>query len=65
MQKGLLPVTGGLLISSAVLLIRSTTLDWSLGLLTGAVTVLLMTTKVHPMLVLAGAAALGAVGVVG
>lgn len=64
-QKGLLPVTGGLLISSAVLLIQSTTLDWSLGLLTAVVTVLLMTTKVHPMLVLAGAAALGAVGVVG
>jgi chromate transporter len=64
-QKGLLPVTAGLLISSAVLLIRSTTLDWTLGLLTAAVTVLLLTTKVHPMLVLAGAAGLGAVGLVG
>ena len=64
-QKGLMPVTAGLLISSAALLIRSTTLDWSLGLLTAAVTVVLLTTKVHPMLVLGGAAALGAVGVVG
>jgi chromate transporter len=64
-QKGLLPVTAGLLISSAALLIQATTLDWSLGLLTAAVTVLLLTTKVHPMLVLGGAAALGAVGVVG
>ncbi|MSP00670.1 MAG: chromate transporter [Acetobacteraceae bacterium] len=64
-QNGLLPVTGGLLISSAALLIRSTTLDWSLGLLTAAATVLLLTTKVHPMPVLVGAAALGAVGVVG
>jgi chromate transporter len=64
-QKGLLPVTAGLLMSSAALLIRSTTLDWSLGLLTVAVTALLLTTKVHPMLVLGGAAALGAVGVVG
>ena len=64
-QKGLLPVTAGLLISSAILLIRATTLDWSLGLLTLAVTALLLTTKLHPMLVLGGAAALGAVGMVG
>jgi chromate transporter len=64
-QKGLLPVTAGLLLSSAALLIKATTLDWSLGLLTAAVTVLLLTTKVHPMLMLGGAAALGAVGVVG
>ena len=64
-QKGLLPVTAGLLISSAALLIKATALDWSLGLLTVAVAGLLLTTKVHPMLVLAGAAALGAVGVVG
>ncbi len=64
-QKGLLPVTAGLLLSSAALLINATTLDWTLGLLTLAVTVLLLTTKVHPMLVLGCAAALGAVGVVG
>lgn len=64
-QKGLLPVTAGLLLSSAALLIKATTLDLSLGLLTAGVTVLLLTTKVHPMLVLGGAAVLGAVGVVG
>jgi chromate transporter len=64
-QKGLLPVTAGLLISSAALLIQATTLDWGLGLLTIAVTVILLTTKVHPMLLLGAAAVLGAVGVVG
>jgi chromate transporter len=64
-QKGLLPVTAGLLISSAALLIQATTLDWGLGLLTVAVTVILLTTKVHPMLLLGAAAVLGAVGVVG
>jgi chromate transporter len=83
-QKGLLPVTAGLLISSAALLIKATTgasllieatathwpsvfltMDWTLGVLTLAVTALLMTTKVNPMLVLGGAAALGAVGVAG
>jgi chromate transporter len=64
-QKGLLPVTAGLLLSSAALLIKATALDWSLGLLTAVVTVLLLTTRINPMLVLGGAAALGAVGVVG
>lgn len=64
-QKGLMPVTAGLLISSAALLIRTTTLDWRLAVLSAAITVLLLTTKVHPLLVLGGAAALGAVGVVG
>ena len=64
-QKGLLPVAAGLLISSAFLLIRATTLDGSLGLLTLAVTALLLTTKLNPLLVLAGAAALGAMGLVG
>ena len=64
-QKGLIPVTAGLLLSSAALLIKATTLDWSLGLLTVAVTIVLLTTKLHPMLLLGGAAALGAVGLVG
>lgn len=64
-QRGLMPVTGGLLISSAVLLIRSTALDWSLGVLTAVVTVVLLRTKMNPLVVLGGAAVLGAVGVVG
>lgn len=64
-QRGLVPVTAGLLLSSAALLINATTLDWSLGLLTLATTVLLLTTRVHPMLLLGVAFGLGAVGVVG
>jgi chromate transporter len=64
-QKGLLPVTAGLLLSSAALLIKATTLDWSLGVLTLVVTIVLLTTKIHPMLVLGGAAMLGAIGIVG
>ena len=47
-QKGLLPVTAGLLLSSAALLIKATTLDWTLGLLATAVTVLLLTSKGEP-----------------
>jgi hypothetical protein len=53
------------LLSGAALLIKATTADWSLGLLSLAVTASLMTTRVHPMLVPGGAAALGAVGAVG
>jgi chromate transporter len=64
-QRGLVPVTAGLLISSATLLIRSTALDWRLGLLTATATGVLLTTKMHPMLVLGAAAALGAAGAVG
>ena len=54
-----------LLLSSAALLIKATTLDWSLGVLTAAVTLLLLTTRIHPMLLLGGAAVLGAIGMVG
>ncbi len=75
-QRGLLPVTAGLLLSSAALLIQATTfmsvdwsaglliIHWKLGLLIVAVTGLLMTTKLNPMLLLAGSAALGAIGLV-
>jgi chromate transporter len=61
-QIGLLPVTAGLLLSSAALLIKATTLDWSLGLLTLAVTVLLLMTRVHPMLMLGGCGGAGSSG---
>lgn len=64
-QKGLLPVTAGLLLASAALLIKATTLDWRLGLLTAAVTGILLTSRVNPMWLLGGAAALGASGLVG
>lgn len=63
-QAGLLPVTVGLVIASAALLTRSTTLDWRTGLVTAVTAGLIFFTRLHPLLVLAGAAALGAIGLV-
>jgi len=64
-QAGLLPVTVGLVMASAALITVSTTLDWRTGLITAAVAGLIYFTKFHPLLILAGAAALGAVGLAG
>ncbi len=64
-QAGLVPVTAGLIMASAALLIRSTTVDWTAALVTVAATALFMTNKLHPLLILAVAAAAGAVGLVG
>ena len=64
-QAGLLPVTVGLVMASAALITKSTTLDWRTGLMTAVVAGLIYFTKFHPLLVLAGAAALGALGFAG
>ena len=64
-QAGLLPVTIGLVMASAALITVSTTLDWRTGLITAAVAAAIYFTKWHPLLVLGGAALLGAVGLVG
>ena len=64
-QAGLLPVTIGLVMASAALITKSTTLDWQTGAITLAVAAAAYFTKWHPLLVLAAAALLGAVGFVG
>ena len=64
-QAALLPVTVGLVMASAALITKSTTLDWRSGLMTAVVAGLIYFTKFHPLLVLAGAAALGALGFAG
>jgi chromate transporter len=61
-QAGLLPVTIGLVSASAALITLSTTIDWRAGVITAASAALMYGTKYHPLLILAGAAALGAVG---
>jgi chromate transporter len=62
MQAGLLPVTAGLVMASAALLIRSTAVDWPLAVLTLVAVGITLSGKLHPLIVLAAAAALGAVG---
>jgi chromate transporter len=64
-QAGLMPVTAGLIMAGAALLIHTTTIDWGTAVVTIIAVALFMFTKLHPLLVLGGAAALGALGVLG
>jgi chromate transporter len=65
LQVGLQPVTAGLIMASAALLIVSTTVDWTAAAVTAVATGLFMFTKLHPLLILGGAAVAGAAGFVG
>jgi chromate transporter len=64
-QAGLQPVTAGLIMASAALLINTTAVDWTALLVTVVTASLFIFSKLHPMLILGGAAAVGAVGLVG
>ena len=64
-QTGLQPVTAGLITAGAALLIQSTAIDWRAAAVTAASFVLFIFTKLHPLLILASAAAAGAIGVAG
>ncbi|MBN8901937.1 MAG: chromate transporter, partial [Rhodospirillales bacterium] len=64
-QAGLMPVTGGLVMAGAVLLAHSTSIDWRAAVLTLVATGLFLSDRLHPMLVLAAAAVVGAFGLVG
>jgi chromate transporter len=64
-QAGLQPVTAGLITASAALLIQSTTVDWTAAAVTVVTAGLFLFTKLHPMLILAAAAAAGAIGLAG
>ena len=65
LQAGLQPVTAGLIMASAALLVRTTVVDVSAAAVTVATLGLFMFSKLQPLLILAGAAAAGAIGVVG
>lgn len=65
LQAGLQPVTAALIMASAVLLARAAAVDVPAALVLAAATVLFLRTRLHPLLILGGAAALGAVGVIG
>lgn len=61
-QQGLVPVTAGLVMASAAVLIRTTATSWATVAITLVATGLFLFTRIHPLLVLAIAAALGATG---
>jgi chromate transporter len=64
-QRGLVPVTVGLVMAAAVLLARTTS-DTPIRLaITAATVAALMLTRVHPLVPLAAAAMLGALGLAG
>ncbi len=64
-QRGLLPVTAGLIMASAAVLTRSTTTGWQTAVLTAGATTVFLLTRVHPLIVLAAGAALGVLGLLG
>ncbi len=61
-QAGLLPMTAGLVCASAAIIARATAQSWSLAAIAGAVAVLSLRTRLHPLLLLAGGALLGLAG---
>jgi chromate transporter len=61
-QAGLVPVTVGMVMAAAALLATATTTGWATGLITLAVAVVTLRTKLHPLLLLAAGAAFGLVG---
>ena len=63
-QTALAPVTVGLIVASGYVLTRTIDHEWRDFAVTGATLLLALGTKVHPLWMLAGAAALGAVPVV-
>jgi chromate transporter len=64
-QRGLLPVTTGLIMASGVLLTDNTMSGWQTLVLTAAATVVFLRTRLDPLIVLAAGAALGALGLLG
>lgn len=65
LQAGLQPVTAALIMASAVLLVWTAAVDVSTAVLLCVATWLFLRTKLHPLVILGGAALLGVAGVVG
>ena len=64
-QAGLTPVTCGLVIAAAALLGKSTVHSIGTAAVLVVSTVVLLTTRLHPLIVLGAAAAIGATGLLG
>ena len=63
-QRALAPVTVGLILASGYVLTRTSGDAWPAYAVTGATLLAVMSTRLHPLWLLAAAAALGAFGVV-
>ncbi len=63
-EKGLAPISMGLLFAAGVIIIRAADHGWSAMVVTGITTVVLVTTRVNPLVIMAGAGLLGWLGLV-
>lgn len=63
-ERGLAPVTVGLILASGYVLTRTADHSWPAYAITATTLLLAMTTRMHPLWVLAAAAGLGALGLV-
>lgn len=63
-QRGLAPVTIGLVLASGYVLAQVTTTGWASYLVLAATIIVVMASKINPLWVLAAAGSLGAVGLV-
>jgi chromate transporter len=63
-QRGLAPITVGLILASGYVLTRTADHSWSAYAITGATLLLALKTRLHPLWMLGLAAVLGALGVV-
>ena len=63
-EKGLAPITVGLLLASGLVITRAADHGWSAFMLTGATTILLVTTRVNPLSVMVAAGVLSGLGLV-
>lgn len=63
-QRGIAPVTVGLILSSGYVLTRAADHSWSAYILTGATLLASLATRLHPLWMLGVAAVLGALGFV-
>ena len=61
-QKGLVPVTAGLVAASALLIAKSSDTSWLAWGITGACAGLAFKTRIHPLWLLGGGAVVGLVG---
>lgn len=64
-QIGVMPVTAGLVMAAAAVLVHTTAHGWRGAVLVAAATALFLGTRLNPLVVLGAAAALGAAGVLG
>jgi chromate transporter len=65
LQSAITPVTAGLVMAAAVILCQSTAIGMPYILLSALTAGLVLGTKLHPLLPLGAAAALGALGIIG